>query len=154
MSATFHWISKDFTALSAAELYALIQLRVDVFMLEQSCLYRDLDNKDQKSLHFMAFDPQNQALVAYSRIVPPGLSFTEPAISRVITSLAYRGQGLGIELMERSIALCQEQYPAQAIRIGAQAHLQQFYSSFGFVGEGEIYDEDGIPHIEMVLQPE
>lgn len=101
----------------------------------------------------MAFEAGTGNLAAYSRIVPPGISYREPAIGRVITSMDFRGRKLGMELMERSIALTHQAYPGQAIRIGAQAHLQQFYSTFGFVSEGEIYDEDGIDHVEMILKP-
>lgn len=150
MSTKLHWTSKAFTELSATELYAVMQLRVDVFILEQKCFYRELDGWDAQCMHLMAFDRKKETLAAYSRIVPPGLSFAEPAIGRVITGAGYRGVGLGQELMERSIALCQELYPKQPIRIGAQAHLQAFYGALGFRADSEIYDEDGIPHLEML----
>lgn len=152
MPTNLQWIHKEFAALSVAELYALMQLRMEVFVLEQECLYRELDGLDAECIHLMAFEPEHQALAAYSRIVPPRLSFPEPSIGRVITAQAHRGKGLGVELMERSIANCVALYPNQPIRIGAQAHLQKFYGSLGFVSQGDIYDEDGIPHIEMVLQ--
>lgn len=146
-----HWIEKDFTSLTPDELYAIARLRVAVFVLEQQCFYEDLDGKDQVSLHLMGFDKASSDLAAYSRIVPPGISFVEPSIGRVITAREFRGQKLGGELMERSITLTRETYPGLPIRIGAQAHLQGFYGGLGFVPEGEIYDEDGIDHVEMVL---
>lgn len=147
------WLCKTFDKLNNNELYAIMQLRADVFVLEQNCLYRDLDDKDQKSLHLMGFDPVSQELLAYSRILPAGLSYDEVSIGRVLTSPRCRGLQIGRQLFRRSIDLALANYPGQPIRIGAQAHLQQFYGSFGFVGEGEIYDEDGIDHIEMILKP-
>lgn len=150
MPTKIQWIAKEFADLSVAELYAVMQLRVEVFILEQECLYRELDGLDAQCDHLMAFDPKNAALAAYSRIVPPRLTFSEPAIGRVITAQDYRGVGLGFELMKRSIAHCLELYPEQPIRIGAQAHLQKFYVSLGFQPDSEIYDEDGIPHLEML----
>lgn len=150
MATELHWIAKKFPELSTAELYAVVQLRVEVFILEQHCFYRELDGLDQQCIHLMAFDPNNETLAAYSRIVPPGLAFSEPAIGRVITAAAYRGTGLGRELMKRSIVLCETHYPHQAIRIGAQAHLQEFYAELGFRAASDIYDEDGIPHLEML----
>lgn len=150
MSTNFHWIAKEFADLSAGELYAVMQLRVAVFILEQKCFYQELDGLDPKCLHLLAIDPEKETMAAYSRIVPAGLSFAEPAIGRVITAAAYRGIGLGKELMNRSISLCQENYPEQPIRIGAQAHLQAFYGALGFRAASEIYEEDGIPHLEML----
>lgn len=147
-----NWIVKDFISLTPEELYAIARLRIAVFVLEQQCCYQDLDGKDQVSVHLMGFDKVSDALVAYSRIVPPGISFAEPSIGRVITAREFRGQALGRELMERSITLTRNTYPGLPIRIGAQAHLQGFYGRLGFVPEGEIYDEDGIDHVEMVLK--
>lgn len=146
------WIKKEFKALQPDELYAIMQLRAKVFVLEQQCFYQDLDDKDQASIHLMGFVRPSGDLAAYSRIVPPGISFAEPSIGRVITAPEYRGKQLGLELMERSIELTRATYPNQPIRIGAQAHLQHFYGLLGFEAEGEIYDEDGIPHVEMVLK--
>lgn len=146
------WITKEFKALQPGELYAIMQLRARVFVLEQQCFYQDLDDKDQASIHLMGFVRSSGDLAAYSRIVPPGISFAEPSIGRVITAPEYRGKQLGLELMERSIELTRATYPNQPIRIGAQAHLQHFYGLLGFEAEGEIYDEDGIPHVEMVLK--
>lgn len=147
-----NWITKEFKALQPDELYAIMQLRVRVFVLEQQCFYQDLDDKDQSAIHLMGFARPSGDLAVYSRIVPPGISFAEPSIGRVITAPEYRGKQLGLELMERSIELTRCAYPGQAIRIGAQAHLQGFYGTLGFEPQGDIYDEDGIPHVEMVLK--
>lgn len=150
-TTNLNWVVKDFTSLTIEELYAVVRLRAAVFVLEQQCLYEDLDGKDQPSKHVMGFDRANGTLAVYARIVPPGISFNEPSIGRVITAPEYRGRDLGFELMKRSIALSHKMYPGQILRIGAQAHLQNFYGSLGFIPEGEIYDEDGIDHVEMVL---
>lgn len=149
--AHLHWITKEFDELNNRQLYQLLALRSTVFVLEQTCLYQDMDNKDQHCHHVMGIDSESGALAAYARIVPPGISFPELSIGRIITAPEYRGKGLGVQLMNRSIELCSELYSPQNIRIGAQAHLQKFYQSFGFVSEGEVYDEDGIDHMEMVL---
>lgn len=146
------WITKEFKALQPDELYTIMQLRAKVFVLEQQCFYQDLDDKDQAAIHLMGYARKNGDLAAYSRIVPPGISFAEPSIGRVITAPEYRGKQLGLALMEHSIALTRSTYPNQPIRIGAQAHLQHFYGLLGFEAEGEIYDEDGIPHVDMVLK--
>lgn len=149
--AHLHWITKEFDELNNRQLYQILALRSTVFVLEQSCLYQDMDHKDQHCHHVMGIDAESGALAAYARIVPPGITFPELSIGRVITSPAYRGQGLGIELMNRSIELCSELFSPQNIRISAQAHLQKFYGSLGFISEGEIYLEDGIDHVAMLL---
>lgn len=145
------WTFKHFRDLSANELYELLQLRSDVFVIEQQCIYRDLDDKDQKCDHLLGRIEETGELAAYSRIVPPGVSYEEPSIGRVLTSLNHRKSNFGKELMRRSIEELSLLYPDQSIRIGAQTYLNKFYNSFGFVESGEAYDEDGIEHIEMVL---
>lgn len=150
---SMQWIHKGFHELSPSELYQILALRSAIFVLEQTCLYQDMDNLDQDCIHLMGIDSANKQLAAYARMVPPGVSFPELSIGRIIIAQAYRGRGMGIELVQRSINLCRELYEPQAIRIGAQAHLQSFYGSLGFIPDGEVYDEDGIDHIEMVLPP-
>jgi ElaA protein len=137
-----------FQELNVNELYALLRLRSEVFVLEQNCVFLDQDNKDQKCQHLLLF--ADGKLAAYSRLVPPGVSYTEISIGRVVTSPEFRGTGLGRKLMELSIEGCQELFGSGDIRIGAQTYALAFYSSLGFVPEGEVYDEDGIEHIEMV----
>ena len=145
-----NWVYKSFDGLTTNELYAILQLRSEVFVVEQNCVYQDVDGKDKKSFHLMAW--QGDELAACTRLVPPGVSFSEASIGRVITSPKYRGLGIGITLLEKSISHILETYATDKIRIGAQLYLQKFYEGFGFVTEGEEFLEDGIPHIEMVLE--
>ena len=130
------------------ELYAILQLRNEVFVVEQQCVFQDADDKDQCSHHIMGW--QENKLVAYTRIVPPVVSYSEPAIGRVVTSPAVRGSGIGRELMERSVAALYTIYGHVTVRIGAQLQLEKFYQSLGFVRSSDIYLEDGIEHIQMV----
>ncbi|MBL9014959.1 MAG: GNAT family N-acetyltransferase [Myxococcales bacterium] len=139
------WHAKQFDELSVHELYAILALRGRVFVVEQNCPYLDPDGYDQASRHVWASDEAG-AIHAYLRIVPAGIKFGEVSIGRVITAPEARGTGLGKELMRRGIAAC----GAGPIRIGAQAHLERFYGELGFVRASEPYDEDGIPHLEMV----
>lgn len=143
-----NWTLKKFSDLTPAELYAILQLRNEVFVVEQNCVFQDADNKDQACFHFMGWN--NDSLLAYTRIVPPGIIYTEPSIGRVVTSPAARRKGLGRELMEESIKAIENLYSKIPIRIGAQRYLIPFYESFGFVIDGDTYLEDGIPHIEMI----
>ncbi len=143
------WTSKDFDGLTPHELYAILQLRSEVFVVEQQCVFQDMDNKDQVSWHIMGWN--NALLAAYTRLVPPGISYAEPAIGRVVTSPGVRGGGLGRELMVYSINQCYILFGKTTIRIGAQVYLEKFYRSLGFVPVGELYLEDGIQHVEMIL---
>jgi ElaA protein len=143
------WITKPFSALSTAELYALLQLRAAVFVVEQNCVYQDLDGHDQNSLHVMGWE--DGVLLAYCRVLPPGEKYAEWAIGRVVTSPKGRGRGLGQQLTTQAIAAAQTNGPA-AIRISAQAYLEKFYTSHGFKTVGAPYDEDGIPHLEMLRE--
>ncbi len=144
-----NWILKKFDELTPIELYRIMQLRNEVFVVEQNCVYQDADNKDQPSLHFCGWD--NEKLVAYTRIIPPGLSYAEASIGRVVTSPAYRKTGAGRKLMQESINHTFSQFNCTAIKIGAQVYLTKFYQSLGFAQSSEQYLEDGIPHIEMIL---
>lgn len=143
-----NWTLKHFKDLTPDELYSILQLRNEVFAVEQNCVYRDCDDKDQSSYHLMCWNEKK--LLAYTRIVPPGIIYTEPSIGRVVTSPAVRRTGLGIELMQRTIDELVKLFGEIPIRIGAQLYLIPFYHRFGFIEVGEIYDEDGINHIEMV----
>ena len=120
-----------------------------MFVVEQNCVFLDADGADRVSGHLLGRDAAG-VLHAYLRIVDPGVKFVEPSIGRVITSEASRGTGLGHLLVAEGITRCNAAWPAQAIRIGAQARLQSFYARHGFVREGADYIEDGIPHCEMV----
>jgi len=143
------WTTKHFNELTTAELYAILQLRSEVFVVEQNCVYLDIDNKDKKSIHLMAWHGED--LVAYTRLVAPGVSFDEASIGRVVTSPRYRGTGIGLVLMQKSIEACLKTYQVNTIKIGAQLYLQKFYTGLGFEQCNEPYDEDGIPHIDMIL---
>ncbi len=143
------WVLKKFDELGPRELYAILQLRAEVFVVEQQCVFQDLDNKDQASWHLMGWE--DTLLLAYTRLVPPGISYTEPSVGRVVTSPGVRGGGMGRELMKQSIEQCRKLFGNTTIRIGAQLYLQGFYGSLGFIPTGEIYLEDGIQHIEMIL---
>ncbi|KIQ27841.1 hypothetical protein RT97_21490 [Variovorax paradoxus] len=146
------WYCKPFDALTASELYAILSARSEVFVVEQRCVYLDPDGKDAQALHLFAVDGAKGQLkvAAYMRLLPPGVSYEEASIGRVLTGTAYRGRGIGQELLGKGIAHADGLWPHVALRIGAQAYLQKLYESAGFATVGEPYDEDGIPHIEMV----
>jgi ElaA protein len=144
-----NWVLKEFDELTTTELYTIMQLRNEVFVVEQNCVYQDADGKDQRSLHFCGWD--RGMLAAYTRIIPPGISYTEPSIGRVVTAAAYRNTGAGRKLMEESIKHTFQRFNARSIRIGAQVYLARFYQSLGFIQSSGEYLEDGIPHIEMIL---
>jgi ElaA protein len=145
------WVLKKFDELDPYEMYAILRLRSEVFVVEQKCVFLDMDNKDQPSHHLLGWDNDN--LVAYTRLVPPGVSYEQPSIGRVVTSPATRGNGSGKLLMEKSIEVAEKLFGKVPIRIGAQLYLQKFYGSLGFEQSSDIYDEDGIDHIEMIRQP-
>jgi ElaA protein len=145
---TLAWHRRAFGDLTPAELYAIVVLREAVFIVEQSCAYLDADGYDPKCEHMWA-SREDGEVAAYLRIVPAGVKFAEVAIGRIITAPSARGTGLGKELVRRGIAAVGE----VPIRIGAQAHLEKFYGEFGFVRASEVYDEDGIAHIEMLRTP-
>ena len=117
-------------------------------MVEQNCVFQDADNKDQESFHLMGWEEEK--LLAYSRIVPPGISYDEPSIGRIVTSPSARRTGLGKKLMIESIRQTETLYRKTPIHIGAQQYLVPFYESLGFLRSGDPYMEDGIPHIEMI----
>ena len=144
-------IFKAFEALSVNELYQILRLRNEVFVVEQNCNYQDADDKDQHCHHLMMF--KDEILVAYARLVPAGLSFDEVSIGRVITHSSVRGTGAGKLLMQAAIDKCREIYGGQAIRIGAQTYAKEFYSRLGFEETNIEFLEDGIPHLEMVFRP-
>jgi ElaA protein len=142
------WLLKKFEDLTPYQLYAILQLRNAVFVVEQNCVFQDADDKDQNSYHLMGFT--NNRLVAYTRLVPPGEIYQDPSIGRVVTSPLIRKSGAGRELMTRSINEVYKLFGIRAIKIGAQLYLKSFYNSLGFQQVGEVYLEDGIEHIYMV----
>lgn len=147
----YTWRCKAFGELTAIELYGILQLRTDVFILEQNCLYRDVDGKDIKAFHLFA--SSEDKIHAYARILPPGISYDEVSIGRVVTSKAARNTGLGKLLMNKCMDFIKEKFPETPVRISAQSYLIKFYQEFGFNATGPEYLEDDIPHIQMLFQP-
>ena len=142
------WHVLEFNQLNTTQLYALLQLRAEIFVVEQNCAYQDIDGWDQAALHILG--ERQQELLCYARILGPGLRYAEPSIGRVINKRSARRGGLGRQLMNRALQECSKKYPGMAIRISAQHYLEQFYLSLGFSVVSEPYLEDGIPHIEML----
>lgn len=142
------WQLKSLTELTVYELYAVLRLRAEVFVVEQTCPYLDTDGKDLHCHHLMGFI--GGELAAYARIVPPGISYPEVSIGRVVTSPSHRKTGAGKELMREAIAATEKLYGKVPVRIGAQAYLKHFYQAFGFNDMNEPYMEDGIPHLIML----
>lgn len=141
------WKIKSFETLSVNELYAILKLRSEIFVVEQNCVYLDIDGKDQLALHlFGEFDGK---IVAYSRLFKPGITFDNASIGRVVVDANYRDRKWGHDLMQESIAGIQSQFGESKITIGAQLYLKKFYESHGFIQTSEMYLEDDIPHIEM-----
>ena len=144
------FVTKTFDELSNVELYQLLQLRAEVFVVEQNCPYLDMDNKDLKSFHVLGYD--NSKLVACTRLVPIGVSYDlEPSIGRVVTHPSVRSLGYGKLLMEHSISETKKRFNSSVIVIGAHCYLDRFYQKLGFIPEGEMYLEDNIPHMTMRL---
>lgn len=151
MQQKLHWHLKHYKALTTDELYEMLQLRSKVFVVEQNCVYLDVDDKDKHAFHFWGANESGK-IIGYVRLLPPGLSYEEASIGRVLTHPEYRRNGFGIELMQRAIETTLEQFNVNSIRISAQCYLENFYANLGFAVVGEPYLEDDIPHVEMLLQ--
>lgn len=141
------WKYRSFQALTNQELYAILQLRNEVFVVEQNCVYQDADNKDELSYHLLGI--VDQTIVAYCRILPPGILFNDASIGRVVTSPNYRNYGYGRELMKVAVEKALTQFNCTSITIGAQLYLERFYEGQGFIRISEPYLEDNILHIKM-----
>ena len=144
----WQWCRLD--ELTTAQLYAVLSAREAVFVLEQNCAYQELDGLDLEAMHLIAWDGESHEVAAYLRVLAPGIKYAEPAIGRVLTSQKFRNQGLGRTLVSTGLTHVEKTYPGHAVRISAQAHLEQFYRSLGFEVTSEPYLEDGIPHVEML----
>lgn len=143
-----------YQSLTTDQLYQLLRLRAEVFVVEQDCVYQDLDDKDQHAIHLLGLTEDGQ-LAAYTRILAKGISYPNYAsIGRVITAPFARGKGIGRPLMKESLNVLFGNYGEQTVKISAQAHLDKYYASVGFQGTGDIYDEDGIPHRAMLFIPQ
>jgi ElaA protein len=159
--AALDWRWKAFDQLTSAEVYAMLAARSAVFVIEQNCLYGDIDGLDLDAWHLLAFGPAADAsgqaltgaarppLAGYLRVLLPDDDDADIRIGRVLTTAAFRGIGLGNAMLDRAIAHIRKQWPGTPIRLHAQAHLQGFYGAFGFEPVSEIHEEDGIPHVWM-----
>jgi len=147
-----HWQDLHHSELSVSALYELLKLRCEVFVVEQNCVYQDVDGEDLNGENRHLLGWRDNQLVAYARILKNEDDFAPVVIGRVIVSPQVRGEKLGYQLMDRAVASCQLNWPQHAIYLGAQAHLQSFYAYFGFRPVTDIYDEDGIPHIGMARE--
>lgn len=142
-------VTKSFSELSTLELYTILRIRTEVFVVEQACAYQECDGKDQESLHHW-LETDSGEIAAYVRICAPGVSYKEPSIGRVLVNADFRKQNLGRRIMHSSIAICESTFSVGTIRISAQEYLLNFYTSLGFKPTGNNYLEDGIPHVEML----
>ncbi|MEZ5013182.1 MAG: GNAT family N-acetyltransferase [Chitinophagales bacterium] len=149
MQENLFWKIRGFHQLNVFELYGILRLRQEVFAIEQNCVYLDADGRDQFCEHIFGVDDAGK-VIAYCRVVQPGVAFTEVSIGRIATHPEHRSTGLGKLLMEKALNFIEDKYGKVHIRIEAQCYLQKFYAHFGFHTIGEEYDLDGIPHIEMV----
>ncbi|WP_340112046.1 GNAT family N-acetyltransferase [Maribellus mangrovi] len=141
---------KHFSELTTEELYEILKLRSEIFVVEQNCVYNDMDGHDKQAVHL--FVKKNEELVAYSRLLKPGSRFHDYSIGRVVVKETERGTGLGIEMMKAAKQYILEEWKADKIKISAQKYLQKFYEDLGFVVITEEYLEDGIPHFGMLLE--
>ncbi|GIZ51974.1 GNAT family N-acetyltransferase [Noviherbaspirillum aridicola] len=142
------WTWLPFHALTPEQLYDAMMLRQRVFVIEQRCLYPDADGLDPACRHGLAYSPSG-TLHAYARILQPGVRHPEPSIGRVVVVPELRGRGLGRDLMQAAMREAMRLFPGQPLRISAQAHLRDFYRQFGFEPSGPVYDDAGIPHVDM-----
>ena len=144
-----HMVLKKFEDLTVNELYSLLKLRAEVFVVEQNCPYLDPDGKDEQSWHL--FIMEEEQCLAYARLLPPGTAYPEASIGRVVTAKDARNRGLGLLIMKEAISQSRQLFKANSIHISAQSYLKKFYETFGFQQDGEGYLEDDIPHLPMTL---
>ncbi len=144
------WHIKTFDQLTTHELYDILQERTRVFVVEQECAYLEVDGKDQASYHL--FKVENAQIIAYIRLMPKGVSYQEASFGRVLVHSDYRKTGMGRELVQKGLAFLKDQMGEEVVKIQAQSHLQNFYESFGFYAISNVYDDDGIPHVDMIKE--
>ncbi len=145
-----NWYHKRFDELTNHELYEILRLRINIFVIEQNCPYDECDGKDYAAIHFFA--KNNKDIMAYARILPPGISFKEVSIGRVAVSSNYRGNGFARKIMKEIIDYIHEYYTGTSIKIEAQEYLRTFYVELGFIAISEVFLLDNIPHIEMLYK--
>jgi ElaA protein len=141
-------VIKTFNELTTKELYDVLQLRAEVFVVEQDCVYQDVDGKDNKAWHVLGY--KDKKVVAYTRVFKAGDYFNQASIGRVVVAKDQRQHKYGYDIMEASIVAIKEQFNETTIKISAQCYLKRFYNNLGFVETGEEYLEDGIPHMAMI----
>lgn len=143
------WMTKSFSELTTIELYQILKVRTDIFVVEQNCAYPEIDGHDEASMHL--FSLHNGEIAAYARLVPAGGKYEQASIGRVLVVPTKRKSGLGRELVAQAIEKIIEEWDVKEIKLQAQSHLQSFYGSFGFQPISDVYDDDGIPHVDMLL---
>jgi len=148
MTREIQFYERDFDQIPAKELYQILRLRSAIFVVEQDCVYQDIDNKDEQAFHIIG--KIGHEIVAYARCFPPEFYFEDAVIGRVLISDSYRGFGYAHQLIDAAISAIHKRFQTNTIKISAQEHLEKFYQSHGFIAEGDGYLEDGIPHIAMV----
>lgn len=142
-------LCKKFEELTLEELYKILKLRSEVFVVEQNCIYNDIDGKDKTSFHVII--KENNEITAYLRVLPPGISYENASLGRVLVAKDARGMGYAKAIVTEGINCILRNFNTNKITIGAQEYLKDFYSEFGFKPVSEVYDEDGIPHLDMTL---
>lgn len=145
------WMWHRIETLTGVQMYEILNLRAEIFVVEQTCFYLDPDEFDLQSWHLTGH--HQGKLIAYARLNDPKTRYSQPSFGRVCCHQSMRGKGLGYQIVDRCINQSLEQYGAQAIKISAQTYLQKFYNSFGFLEKGDSYLEDGIEHVDMILPP-
>lgn len=145
------WKIKHFVDLNKYELHDIFALRVKVFVVEQNCPYQELDGKDKHCFHIIG--EYNDQVISTARIIPAGISYPEVSLGRVVVDSEYRNKGIAHKMMEEVLSFSKNEFGKHTIKISAQEHLENFYTTHGFTATGKKYLEDGIPHIEMLLQP-
>ncbi len=155
MRSNIQWEVKPFRQLSVDKLFEVLQLRVDVFVVEQQCAYRELDDHDRhvETRHLSGHNESGQ-LIAYARLLSPGLRFPEVNLGRFVVKADFRKQGVGHQLLQAALKEISGCWPRTTIKISAQDYLQAFYAQYGFLRVSEVYLEDGIPHVEMLKESE
>ena len=146
----YQFTVKAFKDLTVDELYAILQLRETIFVVEQNCVYHDIDGIDQHCFHLFSLEPETQKIIAYARLVPADMKFDVPSIGRVICDINYRGKSLGKALMVKANEKTLQLFNTKTIKISAQTYLLKFYSALGFTSISACYDEDGIEHVDMI----
>ena len=145
------WCWREFSELSNGQVYDILAVRQQVFVLEQKCLYLDVDGRDKEALHLFGSNDADE-IVAYARLLPPNTRYVEPSIGRVLVVESARDEGLGRELIARCLEKCKQAYADHPVKVSAQVYLTQFYQGFGFEVVGEPYDDGGISHVGMIYQ--